>query len=495
MKVNEKKFYQAVILCFAVLSLPIIVISFYNIPSADDYTFGRAMQAWIGENGYHILGMLKCAVKNSIHYYFNWQGRYSESFFASFMPEIFGCYWLWAVFLYCFFTASVLCLCRSVMKYLVGEVRLGLCIGFLTCIMIIQNIPFPVEAFFWFDGSMAYLFHHTLYIWMCALIVKYYFVSKKQTEISCLIGISVLTMFVAGGNNVTAFVSILTFCVFLGISVLIRRKKGILVPFVLSIIGFVVSYLSPGTRIRGGDSSNYTPILLTIRKCFVWTIKQYFVKWTVPTMLFFLILLTPLLLKGVSKIVSKYKFAFPFPGLAAAGVVCFLSAMSSPSFYILGEPGPGRMRNVIYVNYVLLMVVLYGYFLGWFAVRYKNAWKNLIDMSDRLPQIFRGCAAILLLVLVCIGKPGNPGLSFRAVEELVSGQAKQYFEEGMERKKIYENINILEAEVEPYSIKPELLYFDDITDDPDNWKNKGLAEFYGKDSVKLSRYDPDVDYD
>jgi hypothetical protein len=82
-----------------------------------------------------------------------------------------------------------------------------------------------------------------------------------------------------------------------------------------------------------------------------------------------------------------------------------------------------------------------------------------------------------------------------AIRELASGQAKQYYQEAMIRKEIYQDESILDAEVEPYSVKPYLLYFDDITDDPENWKNKGVIEFYRKDSVKLNRYDPEVDYD
>lgn len=39
--------------------------------------------------------------------------------------------------------------------------------------------------------------------------------------------------------------------------------------------------------------------------------------------------------------------------------------------------------------------------------------------------------------------------------------------------------------LEPYSVKPELLFFDDVKKDSE--KNSSIAAWYGKDSVKLGK--------
>ena len=497
MNTDEKKIYQIILLIFLLLSVPVLLLSFYNVPSADDYTFGRAVQLWIKENGYHLPGMIKCAIQNSVHYYFNWQGRYSESFFASFMPDIFGSYWVWAIFIYCFFSTVVVLLFRILAKSLAGEEgkKTGVCIGVLVTIATIQNIPYPVEAFFWFDGSMAYLFHHTLYLWMMILIVSYCIASDKKKGGKYLAGASLLAILVAGGNNVTAFASVLTLGTCLAVAIWKRKKQKIVIPFLCSATGFMVSYLSPGTRIRGGDM--HTPVLLTIRKCFVWTIKQYFLKWTFPVMLILLLFLTPFLFRIIQEVLKKTDFQFPYPLLMAIGVVCAVSSMSSPSFYILGEPGPGRLKNVIYINYVIAMVLLYGYVMGWFIRKYPKTKieKNIYSICNKCCWQMKVAIVVAGIGLLCVGGFDRSGVSIEAVSELVSGEAAKYHTEETIRKEIYLNNQIVNAEVEPYSVKPELLFFDDITDDSDNWKNKGLAEFYGKNSVKLSRYDEDVDYD
>ncbi len=60
---------------------------------------------------------------------------------------------------------------------------------------------------------------------------------------------------------------------------------------------------------------------------------------------------------------------------------------------------------------------------------------------------------------------------------------------------MYQSAEEADLEVAPYSEKPYLLFFDDITDDPENWKNMAVSAFYGKQTVKLNAYDPDVEYD
>lgn len=304
-----------------------------------------------------------------------------------------------------------------------------------------------------------------------------------------------LTVVAAGGNNVTSFTSILTYVIFAAIALLTRRKRGILFPAVLSFAGFLVSYLSPGTLIRGGGE--YSPVLSTIRKCFVWTIRQYVLGWTTPAVLLTLVFLTPFILQILQKVRERFAFRFPWPVLAAAGAQCFLSAMSCPSFYVLGEPGPGRLRNVIYVNDMILAVLTYGYLLGWLWAKFpgNRMWVKLRDFYKNT-RVWQGIGvAAVVYVVLCAGNFRTYGVSAEAARELLTGEAAVYHREAMERKAVYLDPDIMHAEVEPYSVKPYLLFFDDITDDPGNWKNVGVSVYYGKESVRLNRYDPEVDYD
>lgn len=499
MERNEKAIFKVTLGVFVVLLLPMVVLSFYNVPSADDYTFGRMMYHWIQENGFHIPGMLACAVRNSIQYYFNWQGRYSESFFASFMPDIYGMYWISALIILAALISAVWYLFHVLIQYLAGKkyIWISTLISAFVCIAITQRIPSAVEGIYWFDGAQAYMLHHALYIWMCALNIQYFFIEKKSSKKICMLGIICLTILVAGGNNVSAFVSILTYVALVVIAVFLKKKRELIIPFLISVAGFMVSYLSPGTVIRGGDSSNYTSISVTVLKCFRWTLRQYLLEWTTAEMLIMLLVLTPFFLKIVLGITQKHNFKFPYPLLAIIGSVCFISAMSSPAFYVLGESGPLRMRNVIYVNYVLLLVINYVYLLGWLVSKQPES-KSLHDLVNIYNRMACRYGVMIILGAVFwlgIGDSENYGTSLEAAKEIVSGQAAQYHKEAMERKELYMDENLVNIEVKPYSVTPRLLFFDDITDDENNWKNRGISEYYGKESIILDQYVPYINYD
>lgn len=499
MNTNEKKLYRTIIVFFMAVSIPIIVLSFLNVPSADDYSFGRAMHVYISKNGFHFFGMFQCAVQNMIDYYMNWEGRYSESIIASFMPDVFGCYWISAIIIYAMLTGGIVFCFYILAERLAGKEKawMGSCIALVIDIAIVQNVPYPVEAFYWFIGAMAYMFYHSVYLWMCGVLVVYMTSESKKQSMVSLVTLGLLAVFVAGGNNVTAFVSILTYGLATVIAFLKKDKRGIVLPLLLSVGGFLVSYLSPGTTIRGGGSENYTPILTTVIKCFRWTIRQYLLEWTTAEVLLMLCLLTPLILRILLVFAEKYDFKFRYPGIIAIGGVCFLSAMSSPPFYILGEPGPGRLKNIIYVSYIILTVLVYGYFLGWLVVKEKNktAAQHIAYIYQNISAKNGIIAALIVIGLLCAGDAKQYGVSIEACKEIIGGQAVQYHQEAMERKRVYQYSVEAHIEVSPYSVKPYLLFFDDITDDPENWKNTAVSNFYDREIVKLDRFDPDVEYD
>lgn len=77
--------------------------------------------------------------------------------------------------------------------------------------------------------------------------------------------------------------------------------------------------------------------------------------------------------------------------------------------------------------------------------------------------------------------------SLSAVDSLRRGYAQTYYEEYMERLAVLEDDSIKAVCFEPYTCAPYLLFFGDITDDPDDWVNRAMSSYYGKDSVTLVR--------
>lgn len=72
-----------------------------------------------------------------------------------------------------------------------------------------------------------------------------------------------------------------------------------------------------------------------------------------------------------------------------------------------------------------------------------------------------------------------------AVRSLRYKEAQTYYEEYQERLAILEDDSIKAVYFEPYTCPPYLLFFGDITKDPDNWVNLTMSSYYDKDLVML----------
>ena len=81
---------------------------------------------------------------------------------------------------------------------------------------------------------------------------------------------------------------------------------------------------------------------------------------------------------------------------------------------------------------------------------------------------------------------GKTSTSVSAVYSLRENEAKIYNEEWQERLAILNDENIKDVVFHPYSRKPYLLFFIDVTDDKTNWINEAYARYFNKNFVVLS---------
>lgn len=497
MGTNEKRMVRILQAAVLLLSVPMIVIAFYSHPSVDDYGYGSSVHLWIQEHGYHVFGIIKCAAEFAYEYYFKWASSYLDSFTGALMPDNFGCYWISALIIYFLLTGGMLYLFQSMAASLGGkEYRwIGTVCALTGIVAVTQNWPSSAEALYWFDGAQCYMGYHAVSLWMCSVLVMYMFCGDKKRSIRLLVVSCVLAFLAGGGNNVTSFMDVLICCFFLGCAVLIKKKRGIVFPLIVSITGFLLELLAPGTAVRGGG--DYGAVIPAIIKCFRWTLRQYILDWMNLGIGLMLLFLTPFLVRLMKRTAEKYSFRFPYPVLILAGGFCFLSAMSSPPFYILGESGPLRLRNLIYVNFVILSTGVYAYFLGWLITNKMREEQvtYIAGLYDGISQKYTAAFTLVMLIWLCAGNSQSYGSSLEAAKELLNGSAAQYHAEIQKRYELYEDPEVEVVVVEPLSVKPEAIFFDDITDDPENWKNISTAKYFDKKSVRLSTYDPEIDYE
>lgn len=83
--------YLWICMCILILSIvPMIIISIFSRPCADDYNYAISTYHLIQSGDWNIFDLLKTAYEVDFHYYNTWQGLYSSAFILSLQPGIFG---------------------------------------------------------------------------------------------------------------------------------------------------------------------------------------------------------------------------------------------------------------------------------------------------------------------------------------------------------------------------------------------------------------------
>ncbi|MBF1022923.1 MAG: hypothetical protein HXK85_07580, partial [Lachnospiraceae bacterium] len=54
------------------------------------------------------------------------------------------------------------------------------------------------------------------------------------------------------------------------------------------------------------------------------------------------------------------------------------------------------------------------------------------------------------------------------------------------REKIFHDDSVKKVSLSPLHNKPELLFFQDFSADPQDWLNRAVAEYYQKESVEIA---------
>lgn len=68
-------------------------------------------------------------------------------------------------------------------------------------------------------------------------------------------------------------------------------------------------------------------------------------------------------------------------------------------------------------------------------------------------------------------------------------QTYQYSQEAFARNKVLLESEGKDVVMNDYSVKPGMLFFDDIQEDPNDWRNNSVREFYKLNSIVLQKSD------
>lgn len=182
------------------------------------------------------------------------------------------------------------------------------------------------------------------------------------------------------------------------------------------------------------------------------------------------------------KLANKRKAYFRFPVIFTLVSVSSIACMLTPGLYALGSSNPARTINIVKMWFILILFLNELYWLGFIELK----------LSEKLPamKIDVRVWSIGIILLLCISFNINVNRrffdysSYTAYISLRTGEAQQYHQEYLDRVAQLSSDEKY-IELAPFSAKPYLLYFSDITTDPYDWRNMAISRWYYKEQVRL----------
>ena len=487
MKLSDKKkiffsiVFIALLLCLIFSIIPILTLAKYSAPFADDFSFScethRAVQ-----NGDSIIQVIKAAAGKVSDVYNTWQGTFSGIFLMAFQPGIFSLSayrfttWIMLAALISgvfFFFYSLFSKAFKLPGFVSGIVS---CSALILCI---QLVPSANQSFYWYNGAVYYTFTYGLTLITYALMICY-IVNGSCILIPIL---SILSAVIGGSNFVTALLSciILFFATIFLLLIRNPRWKGILIPLTIVVVSLIISAAAPGNAVRQAEYPNapdaFTAVLLSFTNAL-----HYAVHWITLPYIGLLVFLTPVIWFSLPDSSCK----FQYPAVISLLSFCVFSSMFTPHLFAEGTAGPDRLINILYFSFVILSIINLFWWCGFLhrKQKEKQAHTTQQDRAVIPSTVFSALFFFLSIVLGILLFDIHP-TSVMALGELKNGDAQEYFSEISARQEILENPSVSDCIFPPVSKQPYLLFFGDMSSDPNDYTNEDASTFYNKNSIKI----------
>lgn len=486
-------------IALALLLIPLIRLSFYAVPWYDDYNYGRSVKNFL-ELDYSLKSAVEGAVYCARTNWYAWQGTFSSIFFMSLVPMVWGeeYYFAGPVFLVLLLPVSV---------WLLGKVLLGDLLKADRAVrIVIQSVAAAVcvllvysarSGFFWYNAGIHYVGMHSFLLLLAAAWLRLLAGAGKTVSALLVFWTVAGAVLVAGANYVTALQGGLVGLSLAALAGFLRNKKVWLLMPSLAVYGyaFYKNVSAPGNNVRkailqdAGLGMDAVPsIIRSFGEGF-----RHIGEFTGLITVAFMLLLAPF----IWRMVRRAAFGFRWPGVLLLWSVCLYAAGFAPSLYTTGTAGPDRTLNAVKLTYQILLFVNEVYWLGWLGRKLESTkelslfgWKwdkkEETGKEEQRPSALFFLAAGIGLLGIFAAEPDKAEKysSFGAYECVRTGEANNFYQEYLTRLALLESPE-KDLVFEPCGWTPELLFSEDLSKDPWAGQNTAIAEWYGKESVRV----------
>lgn len=370
-KMSKKQIAARLVLLLLILSMiPIVIISFYNVPYFDDFNHGYLTHSVVN-NGFDLIAFLQAALQQVKDVYFSWQGCYSGIFLSAIHPGVFSenLYGLGSLLIFTIHIFSIMYFSNIVIKKIFKLNYYWIIIGGLMAIMQIQYLPSVQEGFFWWSGAVMHTLMFDLMIVTIALILKQ-LILKNKTFLNIFIVFSLLFICGGGAYEIALFIPVLLLAIIICYFIFrkINNKKIddyrvslLFIYFFLSLICLFINILAPGNAYRIESSGIHVNPILAILESFIYSaihLAEYF-----SIRLIIIILLT---FYCIFPKIKNLNFKFIDIKIFTLGLWCLYSVLFTPAIYGENYVASARYLNVLYFASYWFILVEFLYFCWYY---------------------------------------------------------------------------------------------------------------------------------
>ena len=455
--------------------IPMLAIAKYDVPAADDFSFSCETHAAVAAGG-SVSDILSGAVEKAEKVYYTWQGSFSAVFLMAFQPAIWGLkYYTLTTWIMVFsLLGGIFFLFQRILHGVFGVSRnisgIAAAVASLACT---QFLPSPNQSFYWYNGSVYYTFTFAVMLVLFAVAAGYLLYGGGLRIAAAVF----LCLVIGGSNYVTALFTSISGALLLAVLVWKkdRRWVALMLPYLFLLGAFLLSIRAPGNAVRQGLFTDHPGALEAVLLSFRSAVKNV-AEWADLRYISCMVFLAPILWAGA----AESRFSFPLPGAVSAFSFCLFSSLFTPHLYAMGSDGPDRLKNILYFSFLLFSILNLFWWLGWIEKK-KRPGSQSSEISLCILSVF---SVITVICLACSVLFFQGTLSsIAALSELRSGEAQRYYAQAEERQEVLENMDITDCEFTPYTSMPYILYFTDMTEDPESYENQDTATFYGKNTI------------
>ena len=480
------------ILILAISLVPVFIIARYDCANGDDYGYGaRSHLAYMATGS--VVQAVKEAVQTTIVVYRGWQGTWFDCFVFCLHPEVFSDT-AYVIVPYIFVLAQIICYCLLAHHFLKhrwkfpGMYWLIVALIFLT--FSFQLVPSQKSAIFWWVGCVHYVMPMCLAI-LGIIAGDNYLMTHKFRY---LVALTIVALFMGGATYPAALlllevVFVLWLADFVISKVRDKRNFWLFLPFLVEMVGLVISAVAPGNAVRSAsDIENGAKpangIIDTIVSSITFSVKDAAVTFIggKTLILFALAIVAVISWKYIKELHKHDKLTteriFSHPLLFLVTVFLINASIYAPRIYAGGVVSSGYFNFNFWTFFICCMAFII-YVEGWLVS------KDLIKVGRRGVIAIYAITIMALFIALYFGRHGiKKYTDYVCMEYYLTGQADDYLEQMKLQRKLMSQEDVMDVVVPEINNEQGPLMHMPIVADPSNIDNTTAASYYGKNSCR-----------